>query len=108
VLLAFGDHLPGLRLHQWKIGWKKEDDPHLHEVPFVVASNIEDASALRERLNGRPFTCFSPVVIEALALGVADRYMSHMTKICGSEKRATFTPAEAVLHNQLFSESPQP
>jgi hypothetical protein len=47
-------------------------------------------------------------LIEALALGVADRYMSHMAKICGSEERTAFTPAEAVLHNQLFSESPQP
>ena len=108
VLLAFGDHLPGLRLHQWKIGWKNQDDPHLHQVPFAVTSNIESASALRDKLNGRPFTCFSPVLIEALALGVADRYMSHMAKICGSEERAAFTPAEAVLHNQLFSESPQP
>ncbi len=108
VLLAFGDHLPGLRLHQWKIGWKKSDDPRLHEVPFVVTSNAENAPALRDRLNGRPLTCFSPVMIDALALGIADRYMSHLVRLCNAKERAAYRPAEAVLHNQLFADSPQP
>ena len=108
VLLVFGDHVPGLRLHQWTVGWKKETDPRLHQVPFLVASNSADPNGLRERLNGLPFTCFAPVLIDWLDLDIADRYMQYMGNLCREGGPGTFTPPEAVVHNQLFSKSPQP
>ncbi|MFO1121225.1 MAG: LTA synthase family protein [Hyphomicrobiales bacterium] len=108
ILLVFGDHLPGLRLHQWKMGWKSEADPRLHQVTFAVSSNSEKAADLRDRLNGRPLVCFSPVMLDHLALPVTDRYMRHMVKQCGEYTGVLAFPDDAVIQNQLFSDSPQP
>jgi phosphoglycerol transferase MdoB-like AlkP superfamily enzyme len=105
VLFVFGDHLPGIRLHQWKIGWKSADDPRLHEVPFLVISNSENAQDLRDRLHMRPLACVSPVIADWLQLGIADHYMRYMTKICDAGTAGTFVPSEAVIQNQLFSKT---
>ena len=107
VLLAFGDHLPGLRLHQWKSGMKSESDPRLHQAPVLVASNSEDSKALIERLQGRPFTCFAPTLVDFLQLGVTDRYFRYKAKHCAAETSAT-VPPEPVIQNQLFSARPLP
>jgi len=107
VLLVFGDHLPGLRLHQWKYGMKTETDPRLHEVPFLISSNSDDAAALRDRLAGRPLYCLSPLLADGLRLGIDDRYFRHLAKRCGETASPGIIPHEAVIQNQLFSDRPE-
>ena len=87
VLFVFGDHLPGLRLHQWKMGWKSEQDPRLHEVPFLVASNSEVIATLRDRLDTRPLFCTAPVLADWLQLGLDDIYLRHMAEVCDGGRR---------------------
>lgn len=106
VLFVFGDHLPGLRLHQWKLGWKATDDSRLHQAPFLVTSNTEDANTLRDRLHDRPFTCIGPVLTHWLRLGFEDRYFAHMAKRCAATPPISVRPSEAVIQNQLFSKAP--
>ncbi|MFT3986341.1 LTA synthase family protein [Aestuariivirga sp.] len=48
VLIVFGDHLPGIREHQTKIGIKTDDDPRLHQIPVLISSNSEDINAIRD------------------------------------------------------------
>jgi phosphoglycerol transferase MdoB-like AlkP superfamily enzyme len=108
VLFVFGDHLPGLRLHQWKLGWKAADDPRLHQAPFLATSNVEDVRTLQAGLQDRPFTCIAPVMMEWLRLGIEDRYFRHMAKRCTANPPAPVMPSEAVIQNQLFSKQPQP
>ncbi|MBI2719476.1 MAG: sulfatase-like hydrolase/transferase [Rhizobiales bacterium] len=106
VLLIVGDHLPGLRLHQWKIGMVEESDPRLHQVPFLISGNTGEAPALRDRLMGRPLYCFSPLVAEQLRLGITDRYFRYVARQCSDSAAPTVAPAEAVIQNQLFSTAP--
>ena len=103
VIFVFGDHLPGIRLHQWKMGWKDADDARLHLVPFLTISNSEDAKTLRNRLDMRPLTCVAPVMLDWLRLGVDDRYMRHMVKSCDAGSSHVAIPDEAVIQNQLFA-----
>lgn len=105
VLFVFGDHLPGLRLHQWKMGWTSEQDPRLHEVPFLLASNSEDIASLRDRLDTRPLFCTAPVMVDWLRLGVDDRYLRHMAKVCDDGKALGYVPPEPVIQNQIFTNS---
>ncbi len=106
AIFVFGDHLPGTRTHQWRMGWKDERDPRLHQVPFLTISNSEDAQDLRDRLHMRPLTCVSPVMLDWLRLGVTDRYMRHMAKACEDGSAGTAVPSEAVIQNQLFAAAP--
>jgi hypothetical protein len=106
VLLAFGDHLPGLRLHQWKIGMTSESDPRLHLAPILVASNVEDAGALRDQLDGRPFYCLAPLLTHRLRLGLDDLYFRDMARRCQTVSDQSWIPHDAVIQNQLFSASP--
>lgn len=107
VLMVFGDHLPGLRLHQWKSGIKEQSDPRLHLAPLLVKSSSGNGADLRDRMNGRPFTCLSPVLADALGLGIADRYFRHLAKRCAAETGGPVMPGEAVIQNQLFSQRPE-
>lgn len=106
VLLVFGDHLPGLRLHQWKMGMKSESDPRLHQVPILVASNAGSASALIRKLDQKPFYCIMPLLTNWLKLGIDDAYVLHLAKSCSDESYAGETPREAVIQNQIFSDRP--
>lgn len=103
VLVAFGDHLPGLRNHQWTMGYRKETDPRLHSVPLIVSSNSENVSSLRDRLMGRPLYCLSPVLVDWLGLDVHDRYFAHVVKRCADAADPALLPAQAVIQNQLFT-----
>lgn len=105
VILAFGDHLPGLRHHQWVNGMKT-NDPRLHQVPFVIASNARNGSELRQALEGRPLFCFAPVLTGWLQLGIADRYFRHLQKSCADGPEVPDLPAGPVIQNQLFSANP--
>jgi phosphoglycerol transferase MdoB-like AlkP superfamily enzyme len=106
VLLVFGDHLPGLRQHQSMIGMTDNNDPRLHQVPFLISGNTGEAQALRDRLMGRPFYCFSPLIADQLGLDVADRYFRHMVKACSDSPTPNVVTAEPVIQNQLFSDTP--
>lgn len=103
VLFVFGDHLPGLRLHQWKMGWTSEEDPRLHQVPFLVASNSEDTATLRDRLDTKPLFCTAPVMVDWLKLGLDDRYMRHIARTCDEGKALGYVPPEPVIQNQIFN-----
>ena len=105
VLFVFGDHLPGLRLHQWKMGWKSERDPRLHQIPFLVSSNSDEATVLRDKLNARPLFCVGPALVHWLRLAVSDAYMRAMAKTCQSNNAEAFRPSEALIQNQLFEQS---
>lgn len=105
VVLAFGDHLPGLRHHQWVNGIGT-NDPRLHQVPFLVASNTRAGDGLRQMLEGRPLFCFAPVLTQWLQLGIADRYFRHQQKTCGDTPNVTELPSGPVIQNQLFSLKP--
>ena len=103
VLVAFGDHLPGIRNHQWTMGYRKETDVRLHTVPLIVASNTDDGAVLTERLKGRPLYCLSPVLSDWLGLDTKDRYFAHVVKHCGESAEPALAPAGPVLQNQLFT-----
>lgn len=103
VLFVFGDHLPGLRTHQWRMGWKSEADPRLHEIPFLVISNFGDAGQLKTRLDGRPLFCVSPVMADWLQLALDDRFLRHMARTCDQGLARGYVPPEPVIQNQLFS-----
>ena len=106
VLYIFGDHLPGVRLHQWKMGWTSESDPRLRQVPFFVVSNSDNAAHLRDDLNMRPLFCVAPRLIHWLQLPIDDRYMRHMSRTCESDKANGYIPPEAVIQNRLFAPPP--
>ncbi|HMT13814.1 MAG TPA: LTA synthase family protein [Aestuariivirga sp.] len=108
VLVAFGDHLPGTRNHQWKMGYRKETDVRLHQVPLIVSSNGDDAAAVRDRLMGRPLHCLTPVLADWLRIDVRNRYFSHVVKRCDGAADPALKPAEAVIQNQLFTTAAQP
>lgn len=107
VIVAFGDHLPGLRTHQWNIGWNFTPDPRLYQVPVLTISNSDDATVLRDRLQMRPLFCMSPVLIDWLKLPVDDRYMRYIAKRCDAGTAPGFVPPEAVIQNQLFASQPR-
>ena len=106
VLLIFGDHLPGLRLHQSKIGMIEDTDPRLHQVPYLISSNTGEGPALRNRLDGRPLYCFAPLITDQLQLGIADRYFRHLVAHCSASPAPGVIPEGAVIQNQLFSGQP--
>jgi len=106
VLVVFGDHLPGLRLHQWKNGMKSESDPRLHQVPVLVASNAKDAAAFAAEVHNRPLYCLPPLMLAWAGRPTADRYMNYVAGKCRETEQPKLMPAEAVIQNQLFSLKP--
>ena len=106
VLVLFGDHLPGLRLHQWKNGMKKETDPRLHQVPVLIASNTKDASVFAKDIANRPLYCMTPLLLDWAGEPDTDRYLNHLAEICRKPEGPVPMPAEAVIQNQLFSVKP--
>jgi len=106
VLVLFGDHLPGLRLHQWKDGMKSEDDPRLHQVPVLIASNSAKPQDLADAIHGRPLYCLSPLVLDWIGRPAQDRYLSYVDDNCRKAEDPMIRPAEAVIQNQLFMKDP--
>ena len=106
MLVAFGDHLPGLRLHQWKNGMKSETDPRLRQVPVLVAGNTGDVQGFTKDIASRPLYCLPPLLLEAIGQPVTDRYMNHAGEQCRQSETPMLRPAEAVIQNQLFSNAP--
>ena len=106
MLVLFGDHLPGLRLHQWKDGMKSETDPRLHQIPLLIASNTRQAAPLAADMRGRPLYCLSPLVLDWIGQPVSDRYLSYVDAKCHESEEPMLRPAEAVIQNQLFTKDP--
>ncbi|WP_373502896.1 LTA synthase family protein [Aestuariivirga sp.] len=106
AIVLFGDHLPGLRLHQWKNGMKSETDPRLHQVPVLIASNAKDPAALVKTIAARPLYCFPPLILDWIGQQSNDRYMNHAVQKCSETEKPMLQPAEAVIQNQLFSNRP--
>ena len=106
MLVVFGDHLPGLRRHQWKLGMKNEADPRLRQVPVLVAGNVEGAAGFASNMANRPFYCMPPLLMEAIGQPTADRYMNFAGETCRKSETPMLHPAEAVIQNQLFSLRP--
>jgi hypothetical protein len=101
AIIAFGDHLPGTRMHQIKMGIKSNQDPRLHQVPVLSASSEEGMDkALRDRLNGKPLFCFPPLISDTLKLGIDDRFFLHLVKTC--DEGTAGVPEMAVIQRQLF------
>ncbi len=106
ALVLFGDHLPGLRLHQWKNGMKSEQDPRLHQVPVLIASNAEAPQEFAAAIRGRPLYCLPPLLMDWIGEPAADRYLSYVGAHCRAEQDPKLRPAEAVIQNQLFAKNP--
>ena len=106
ALVLFGDHLPGLRMHQLHNGMKSEQDPRLHQVPVLIASNTDDPRQLAEAIHGRPLYCLSPLVLDWIGAPVDERYLNYLDASCRSEEDPKLRPAEAVIQNQLFAKDP--
>ena len=106
VLVAFGDHLPGLRLHQWKNGMKTETDPRLHQVPVLVASNTRDAAAFAHEFTDRPLYCMAPLLMDWAGQSASDRYLQYLGQSCRAMPGPVPMPAEPVIQNQLFAAAP--
>ena len=106
ILLAFGDHLPGLREHQSKIGMVQDSDPRLHQVSFLVSGNTGQVQQLRDRLDGKPLYCFGPSIADTLRLGLTDRYFAYAAQQCQAPAPVVIEVAAPVIHNQIFA--PQP
>jgi hypothetical protein len=106
VVVLFGDHLPGLRLHQWKNGMKSERDPRLHQVPVLIASNTRGSAAFAKLIAERPLYCMAPLILEWIGQPTEDRYMNYAGAKCSKTARPMLMPAETVIQNQLFSKKP--
>lgn len=106
VLVLFGDHLPGLRMHQFHNGMTSEQDPRLHQVPVLIASNSEDPGQFAEAMAGRPLYCMSPLVLDWIGKPVEERYLSYLDASCRGAVDPVVRPADAVIQNQLFTEHP--
>lgn len=101
AVIAFGDHLPGIRMHQIKMGIKSNQDPRLYQVPVLAASSQDGmAETLRDRLAGKPLFCFAPLISDTLKLGVDDRFFRHLVQACDAGTAGV--PEMAVIQNQLF------
>lgn len=105
VLFVFGDHLPGTRTHQWKLGMKSETDPRLHQVPFLATSNSDDVAELRSRLQDKPLYCVAPLLTDWLKIPLADTYLRHMVNACAGNGAGGAAPSEAIIQHQLFSKT---
>lgn len=106
VLVLFGDHLPGLRLHQWKNGMKSEQDPRLHQVPVLIASNQQAPQDFAAAIRGRPLYCLPALLMEWIGKPADDRYFNHVSGSCRATENPMLRPAEAVIQNQLFAKKP--
>lgn len=106
ALVVFGDHLPGLRMHQLHDGMKTEQDPRLHQVPILVASNTDDPKAMAEAIHGRPLYCMTPLLLDWIGQPVDERYMNYLDASCRAAEDPKLRPAEAVIQNQLFTQDP--
>ena len=106
ALVLFGDHLPGLRLHQYNEGMVSEQDPRLHQIPVLIASNTEKPQELADAIHGRPLYCLSPMVLDWIGQPPQDRYLSYLDASCRSAEDPKVRPAEAVIQNQLFTKDP--
>ena len=106
VLVIFGDHLPSLRRHQWKLGMTSESDPRLRQVPVLIAGNTGDFPGFARAIANRPLYCMAPLLLDAAGQSSADRYMNHVGEKCRQSEAPMLRPAEAVIQNQLFSRSP--
>jgi hypothetical protein len=106
AIVVFGDHLPGLRLHQWKNGMRDETDPRLRQVPVLIASNALDPEKLKEKIAGRPLYCFSPLIFEWAGFETDNRYFRYAADRCGKSSRPGLAPTDPVIQNQLFSGQP--
>lgn len=106
ALVLFGDHLPGLRMHQLHDGMKTEQDPRLHQVPVLIASNTDDPQQLADAIRGRPLYCLSPMVLDWIGAPVSEPYLSYLDASCRKAEDPKLRPAEAVIQNQLFARDP--
>lgn len=106
MLVLFGDHLPGLRLHQWKNGMKTETDPRLRQVPVLIASNMGDVSGFGHAIDKRPLYCLPPLLLDWIGQPTPDRYLNYAGEKCRQSATPVLAPAEAVIQNQLFSRAP--
>ena len=106
VIVLFGDHLPGLRLHQWKNGMKSEQDPRLHQIPVLIASNAEKPQPFADAIRGRPLYCLPPLLMDWIGSPPGDRYLSYVDANCRAQEDPKLRPAEAVIQNQLFTSNP--
>ena len=101
LVLAFGDHLPGLRDHQTAIGIGGQKDPRLHQVPILIHGAGTDAAGLAARVTGKPLYCVGPLLADSLKLGIADPYYRHMVLECGKDEPAM--PSDLLVNHQLFN-----
>ena len=106
VIVLFGDHLPGLRRHQWTSGMKSETDPRLRQVPLLIASNVKDTTRFAKAISNRPLYCMPAMLLDWIGQPVADRYMNYATEKCRQSDTPKLMPAEAVIQNQIFSKKP--
>ena len=106
ALVLFGDHLPGLRMHQLHNGMTSEQDPRLHQVPVLIASNTDDPQVLADDIRGRPLYCLSPMVLDWIGAREDERYLNYLDASCRSAEDPKVRPAEAVIQNQLFTRDP--
>jgi phosphoglycerol transferase MdoB-like AlkP superfamily enzyme len=106
ALVLFGDHLPGLRMHQFHDGMKSEQDPRLHQIPVLIASNTDNPQLLADDIHGRPLYCLSPLVLDWIGAPVDERYLNYLDASCRGAEDPKVRPAEAVIQNQLFTKDP--
>lgn len=106
ALVVFGDHLPGLRMHQLHDGMKTEQDPRLHQVPVLIASNTDNPQAMADAIHGRPLYCMTPTLLDWIGQPVDERYMNYLDASCRAAEDPKLRPAEAVIQNQLFMQDP--
>jgi hypothetical protein len=106
VLVIFGDHLPGLREHQKEIGMVEDNDPRLHQVPFLVSGNTGETQGIRDRLNGKPLYCFGPSIADQFRLEIPDRYFAFVARECSNEAPVALQPPAPVIQNQIFTAAP--
>lgn len=106
ALVLFGDHLPGLRMHQLHDGMVSEQDPRLHQIPVLIASNTATPQEFADTIRGRPLYCLSPLVLDWIGEPVDERYLNYLDASCRGAVDPKLRPAEAVIQNQLFTQDP--
>ena len=100
IILGFGDHLPGIRAYQKSIGMTEAKDPRIYQSSIFVLASPGLAEGLMPRLDGRPFTCFAPILLDEMQTSIEDPIYRKRVQQC--DGNAVELLDDALVQRQLF------
>lgn len=105
VLIAYGDHLPGLSDYQHRIGMK-DGDPRYHAIPVFVAGNVSGLDELSRSIAGKPLYCLGGELLDTLGLLKEDSFINHVNQKCSAGGQVAADVEAPLYYNRLFAPHP--